>query len=36
MNSKTLTIYQLKDKYYGKPGTKKRDELDSGYNKIFP
>lgn len=25
------TLNQFKDRYYGKPGTKKRDELDSGY-----
>ena len=29
-NSKTLN--ELKDKYYGKPGTKQRDELEGGYN----
>ncbi len=26
-----MTLDQFKDKHYGKPGTKKRDELESGY-----
>ena len=29
--SNMTTIDQFKDKHYGKPGTKKRDELDAGY-----
>ncbi len=27
----TLTLDQFKDKHYGKVGTKKRDQLDDGY-----
>lgn len=30
-NNKTKTLDQFKDKHYGKIGTAKRDELDSGY-----
>ena len=30
-NLKTKTLEQFKDKHYGKRGTKKRDELESGY-----
>lgn len=30
-NKRTKTLNELKDKYYGKPGTKKRDELDEGF-----
>jgi ribosome-binding protein aMBF1 (putative translation factor) len=26
-----MTLDQFKDKHYGKPGTKKRDELEAGY-----
>ena len=26
-----MTLNQFKDKHYGKPGTKKRDDLDMGY-----
>jgi ribosome-binding protein aMBF1 (putative translation factor) len=29
--SKLTTLDQFKDKHYGKPGTKKRDELEAGY-----
>ena len=29
--SKTMTLEQFKDKHYGKPGTKKRDQLEDGY-----
>jgi ribosome-binding protein aMBF1 (putative translation factor) len=29
--SNVLTLDQFKDKHYGKRGTKKRDELESGY-----
>ena len=29
--SKIMTLCQLKDLNYGKPGTKKRDELEEGY-----
>lgn len=29
--SKTMTLDEIKDKYYGKPGTKKRDKLEEGY-----
>jgi ribosome-binding protein aMBF1 (putative translation factor) len=28
----TKTLSELKDKYYGKPGSKKRDELDEGFH----
>jgi len=27
----TTTLEQFKDKHYGKPGTKKRDKLEAGY-----
>ncbi|PKV62458.1 helix-turn-helix domain-containing protein [Pontibacter ramchanderi] len=30
-NNNTLTLDQFKDKHYGKVGTKKRDELEEGY-----
>ena len=30
-NSNIMTLDQFKEKYYGKPGTKKRDELEAGY-----
>ena len=30
-NNNILTLDQFKDKHYGKPGTKKRDQLDKGY-----
>jgi ribosome-binding protein aMBF1 (putative translation factor) len=30
-NSNIMTLEQFKDKNYGKRGTKKRDELDAGY-----
>lgn len=29
--SNVMTLEQFKDKHYGKQGTKKRDELESGY-----
>lgn len=29
--NKILTLEDFKDKYYGKPGTEKRDKLDAGY-----
>ena len=29
--SDTKTLSQIKDKYYGKVGTKKRDQLDDGF-----
>ncbi len=29
--SSTITLDQFKDIHYGKPGTKKRDELEAGY-----
>ncbi|NCP85005.1 MAG: transcriptional regulator, partial [Bacteroidetes bacterium] len=29
--SKIMTLDQFKDLNYGKPGTKKRDELEEGY-----
>lgn len=28
------TLNEFKDKHYGKPGSKKRDELDAGYVKL--
>lgn len=31
MKNNTTTLDQFKDKHFGKPGTKKRDELDAGY-----
>ena len=31
MKTSITTLDQFKDKHYGKPGTKKRDELDAGY-----
>ncbi len=30
-NNSILTLEQFKDKHYGKPGTKNRDQLDKGY-----
>lgn len=30
-NSNIMTLEQFKDKNYGKPGTRKRDELEAGY-----
>jgi len=30
-NRNTMTLEEFKDKNYGKPGTKKRDELEAGY-----
>jgi ribosome-binding protein aMBF1 (putative translation factor) len=27
----TITLQEFKDQHYGKPGTKKRDKLDAGY-----
>lgn len=30
-NNNTMTLEEFKDKNYGKPGTKKRDELEAGY-----
>ncbi|HEY3372109.1 MAG TPA: helix-turn-helix transcriptional regulator [Prolixibacteraceae bacterium] len=30
-NKDTMTLEEFKDKNYGKPGTKKRDELEAGY-----
>ena len=30
-NKNIQTLGQFKDEYYGKPGTRKRDELDAGY-----
>jgi DNA-binding XRE family transcriptional regulator len=30
-NSNVITLEQFKDKHYGKIGTKKRDELEAGY-----
>jgi len=32
--SSILTLEQFKDKHYGKPGTKKRDALDEGYEEF--
>lgn len=29
-----ITLEQFKDKHYGKPGTKKRKELDKGYEEF--
>jgi ribosome-binding protein aMBF1 (putative translation factor) len=29
-----ITLDQFKDKHYGKPGTKKRNELDEGYEEF--
>jgi len=29
--SSVITLEQFKDKHYGKRGTKKRDELEAGY-----
>ncbi|MBU0489245.1 MAG: helix-turn-helix transcriptional regulator [Bacteroidetes bacterium] len=29
--SDTMTLGELKDKYYGEPGSKKRDKLEEGY-----
>ena len=29
-----ITLEQFKDKHYGKPGTKKRKELDDGYEEF--
>ena len=29
--SNIVTLYQFKDKHYGKKGTKKRDKLEAGY-----
>lgn len=37
MNKKknnTITLSEFKDKHYGKPGTKKRDELEAGYEQF--
>jgi len=31
MKNNTVSFDQFKDKHYGKPGTKARDELDAGY-----
>jgi ribosome-binding protein aMBF1 (putative translation factor) len=31
MKNNTTTLDQFKEKHFGKPGTKKRDELDAGY-----
>ena len=31
MKENSTTLNQFKDKHYGKPGTLKRDELDSGF-----
>ena len=31
IKNNTITLDQLKDKHYGKVGTKKRDALDEGY-----
>ena len=31
MQSNITTLDQFKDKHYGRPGTKERDELDAGY-----
>jgi ribosome-binding protein aMBF1 (putative translation factor) len=28
---KVMTLDEIKDKFYGKPGTKKRDKLEEGY-----
>lgn len=30
-NNNTITLEEFKEKNYGKPGTKERDELESGY-----
>lgn len=30
-NNNITTLDEFKEKHYGKPGTKKRDELESGY-----
>jgi DNA-binding XRE family transcriptional regulator len=32
MKSNTITLDQFKDKHFGKVGSKKRDELDTGYD----
>ena len=31
MKNNTITLDQFKDKHFGEQGTKKRDELDAGY-----
>ena len=31
MKNNTMTLDRFKDKHFGKTGTKKRDELDAGY-----
>jgi ribosome-binding protein aMBF1 (putative translation factor) len=30
-NNNIQTLSQLKDKYYGEPGTRRRDQLEAGY-----
>lgn len=32
VNSNLKTLEQFKNEYYGKPGSKKRDQLEAGYN----
>jgi len=31
-NNNSITLEEFKDKNYGKPGTKERDELEAGYD----
>lgn len=33
-NNNLMTLEEFKDKYFGKPGTPERDELDAGYEEF--